>query len=117
MIDLIFLKALYYAGVFLLHVERVDKAREYVDRLLKINPQSKDGLILKGWLEVSNLLRFQGPTNWAKCFFAIADATISTTTICLGSEHSWGEITMQLVSSLTGFAFYQTVKYAVICIW
>ena len=68
MIDLIFLKALYYAGVFLLHVERVDKAREYVDRLLKINPQSKDGLILKGWLEVSNLLRFQGPTNWANVF-------------------------------------------------
>jgi hypothetical protein len=46
-------QALYYAGIFLLHVDRVDKAREYVDRLLKINPQSKDGLILKGWVEVS----------------------------------------------------------------
>ncbi len=41
-------QALYYAGVFLLYVERIDKAKEYVDRLLKINQQSKDGLILKG---------------------------------------------------------------------
>jgi tetratricopeptide (TPR) repeat protein len=46
-------QALYYAGIFLLHADRVEKAREYVDRLLKINPQSKDGLILKGWLEVN----------------------------------------------------------------
>ena len=49
------LQALYYAGVFLLYVERIDKAKEYVDRLLKINPQSKDGLILKGWVEVFHL--------------------------------------------------------------
>ena len=48
-------QALYYAGVFLLYVERIDKAKEYVDRLLKINPQSKDGLILKGWVEVFHL--------------------------------------------------------------
>ena len=46
-------QALYYAGVFLLYVEKIDKAREYVDRLLKINPLNKDGLVLKGWVEVS----------------------------------------------------------------
>lgn len=33
----------------------MDKAKEYVDRLLKINPQSKDGLVLKGWVEVYQL--------------------------------------------------------------
>ena len=48
-------QALYYAGVFLLNIERADKAKEYVDRLLKINPQSKEGLILKGWMEVAML--------------------------------------------------------------
>jgi hypothetical protein len=26
------IKALYYAGIFLLHVDRADKAKEYVDR-------------------------------------------------------------------------------------
>ena len=40
--------ALYFAGVFLLHADRVDKAKEYVDRMIKINPQNKDGLVLKG---------------------------------------------------------------------
>ena len=48
-------QALYYAGVFLLHVDKIDKAKEYVDRLLKINPQNKDGLVLKGWVEVCQL--------------------------------------------------------------
>ncbi len=48
-------QTLYYAGVFLMHVNRAEKAKEYVDRLLKINPQSKDGLVLKGWVELSQL--------------------------------------------------------------
>lgn len=48
-------QALYYAGIFLLYVEKIDKGREYVDRLLKINPMNKDGLILKGWVEVYSL--------------------------------------------------------------
>ena len=46
-------QALYFASTFLLYVEKIDKAREYVDRLLKINPLNKDGLILKGWVEVT----------------------------------------------------------------
>ncbi len=33
-------------------MEKIDKSREYVDRLLKINPLNKDGLVLKGWVEV-----------------------------------------------------------------
>ena len=49
-------QALYFASTFLLYVEKIDKAREYVDRLLKINPLNKDGLILKGWVEVVAVL-------------------------------------------------------------
>ena len=49
-------QALYFASCFLLYVEKIDKAREYVDRLLKINPLNKDGLILKGWVEVCSTL-------------------------------------------------------------
>ncbi|CAG0921103.1 unnamed protein product [Notodromas monacha] len=45
-------KALYFAGVFLTHAGRHDKAREYIDRMLKLNPSSRDGLILKGWIEL-----------------------------------------------------------------
>ena len=45
-------QALYYASLFLLYVDKADKAKDYVDRLLKINPNSVDGLNLKGWVEV-----------------------------------------------------------------
>ena len=64
------MQALYYAGTFLLHIDRADKAKEYVDRLLKINPQSKEGLILKGWMEVS-LLRESPNKNALQYFEAV----------------------------------------------
>ena len=64
------IQALYYAGTFLLHIDRADKAKEYVDRLLKINPQSKEGLILKGWMEVS-LLRESPNKNALQYFEAV----------------------------------------------
>jgi len=63
-------QALYYAGIFLLHIDRADKAKEYVDRLLKINPQSKEGLILKGWMEVS-MLRESKSKNALQYFEAV----------------------------------------------
>ncbi|XP_007494364.1 tetratricopeptide repeat protein 21B isoform X1 [Monodelphis domestica] len=47
-------KALYYAGLFLWHVGRHDKAREYVDRMIKISNGSKEGLILRAWLDVTS---------------------------------------------------------------
>ncbi|XP_013391055.1 tetratricopeptide repeat protein 21B [Lingula anatina] len=43
---------LYFAGLFLFHSEKYDKAREYIDRMLKINANSKEGLILKGWIDL-----------------------------------------------------------------
>ncbi|KAK3106686.1 hypothetical protein FSP39_025201 [Pinctada imbricata] len=42
---------LYYAALFLVHTGKYDKAREYVDRMLKMNP-TKEGLVLKGWVEM-----------------------------------------------------------------
>nr|CAD7199018.1 unnamed protein product [Timema douglasi] len=44
--------ALLYAAIILFHVDKVDKAREYVDKLLKTNPNSADGLAIKGWIEL-----------------------------------------------------------------
>uniref|UniRef100_A0A8D0ECK0 Tetratricopeptide repeat domain 21B n=1 Tax=Salvator merianae TaxID=96440 RepID=A0A8D0ECK0_SALMN len=46
-------QALYFAGLFLWHIGRHEKAREYVDRMIKISNGSKEGLILKGWLDVT----------------------------------------------------------------
>ena len=46
------IQALYYAGIFLLYIDKADKAKEYVDRMLKIKPQSPEGIALKGWVEV-----------------------------------------------------------------
>lgn len=45
-------KALYYAGLLLWLLGRNDKAREYVDRMIKISSGSKEGIILKGWIDL-----------------------------------------------------------------
>ncbi|KAK6182507.1 hypothetical protein SNE40_010181 [Patella caerulea] len=45
---------LYFAGLFLFQVGKVDKSREYIDRMLKMNSESKLGLVLKGWIELSS---------------------------------------------------------------
>ncbi|NP_001085105.1 tetratricopeptide repeat protein 21B [Xenopus laevis] len=47
-------KALYYAGMFLWLMGRTDKAREYIDRMLKISNRSREGLVLRGWLDLSS---------------------------------------------------------------
>uniref|UniRef100_A0A8B9S3M7 Tetratricopeptide repeat protein 21B n=1 Tax=Apteryx owenii TaxID=8824 RepID=A0A8B9S3M7_APTOW len=46
-------QALYYAGLFLWHLGREDKAREYVDRMIKVSNGGKEGLILKAWLDLT----------------------------------------------------------------
>ncbi|XP_069791436.1 tetratricopeptide repeat protein 21B isoform X2 [Narcine bancroftii] len=46
--------ALYFAGLFLWHIGRNDKAREYVDRMIKISSGSKKGLVLKGWIDLTS---------------------------------------------------------------
>ncbi|UYV83543.1 TTC21B [Cordylochernes scorpioides] len=43
--------ALYYAGQFLFLIEHYDKAKEYVDRLIKTSTL-REGFILKGWQEL-----------------------------------------------------------------
>ncbi|CAH1774388.1 unnamed protein product [Owenia fusiformis] len=45
-------KGLYFGALFLFHSGRHDKAREYVDRSLKQNPQSKEALTLRGWIDL-----------------------------------------------------------------
>ncbi|XP_035271756.1 tetratricopeptide repeat protein 21B-like [Anguilla anguilla] len=47
-------KALYYAAMFLWLMGRSDKAKDYIDRMLKMSSSSKEGLILKGWIELSS---------------------------------------------------------------
>ncbi|XP_075367447.1 tetratricopeptide repeat protein 21B isoform X5 [Mycteria americana] len=46
-------QALYFAGLFLWHLGREDKAREYVDRMIKVSGGGKEGLILKAWLDLT----------------------------------------------------------------
>ncbi|XP_048668367.1 tetratricopeptide repeat protein 21B isoform X2 [Marmota marmota marmota] len=46
-------KALYHAGLFLWHLGRHDKAREYVDRMIKISDGSSEGHVLKAWLDIT----------------------------------------------------------------
>ncbi|XP_065054055.1 tetratricopeptide repeat protein 21B-like isoform X1 [Rhopilema esculentum] len=46
--------ALYFAGMFLFHSGKPDKAREYIDRMLKMSPQSKEGLMLRGWIDLKS---------------------------------------------------------------
>ena len=48
------IQALYYASMFLWLCGRHDKAREYVDRMLKMSPSSKDGLTLRGWIDLTS---------------------------------------------------------------
>lgn len=47
------LKALYHAGLFLWHIGHHDKAREYIDRMIKMSNGSKEGQILRGWLDIT----------------------------------------------------------------
>ena len=43
---------MYFAGLYLFFSGRHDKAREYIDRMLKMNSENADGLTLKGWIEL-----------------------------------------------------------------
>ncbi|XP_054418760.1 tetratricopeptide repeat protein 21B [Pteronotus mesoamericanus] len=46
-------KALYHAGLFLWHIGRHDKGREYIDRMIKMSNGSKEGQILRAWLDIT----------------------------------------------------------------
>ncbi|XP_076851637.1 tetratricopeptide repeat protein 21B [Brachyhypopomus gauderio] len=46
--------ALYYAGLFLWLLGRNDKARDYVDRMIKISSGSSEGILLKGWIDLTS---------------------------------------------------------------
>ncbi|XP_047386282.1 tetratricopeptide repeat protein 21A isoform X1 [Sciurus carolinensis] len=46
--------ALYYAGLFLWLTGYHDKAKEYVDHFLKVSHSSREGYVLKGWVELTS---------------------------------------------------------------
>ncbi|XP_006161408.1 tetratricopeptide repeat protein 21A [Tupaia chinensis] len=46
--------ALYYGGLFLWLMDRHDKAREYADRMLKLASSSREGYVLKGWVDLTS---------------------------------------------------------------
>ncbi|XP_057561629.1 tetratricopeptide repeat protein 21A isoform X5 [Hippopotamus amphibius kiboko] len=46
--------ALYYAGLFLWLMGRHDKAKEYIDRTLKVSSSSREGYVLRGWMDLSS---------------------------------------------------------------
>ncbi|XP_051938739.1 tetratricopeptide repeat protein 21B isoform X1 [Hippocampus zosterae] len=46
-------QSLYHAGMFLWLLGRNDKAREYTERMIKLSNGSKEGIILKGWIDVT----------------------------------------------------------------
>ncbi|KAM6161377.1 tetratricopeptide repeat protein 21A [Erethizon dorsatum] len=46
--------ALYYAGLFLWLIGRHDKAKEYVDHMLKVSSSSREGYVLKGWVDLTS---------------------------------------------------------------
>ncbi|XP_033624164.1 tetratricopeptide repeat protein 21B-like isoform X1 [Asterias rubens] len=46
-------KGLYFAAMFLWHTGRHDKAREYVDRMLKLSQGAKEGQVLRGWIDLT----------------------------------------------------------------
>ncbi|XP_013001804.1 tetratricopeptide repeat protein 21A isoform X2 [Cavia porcellus] len=46
--------ALYYAGLFLWLIGRHDKAKEYVDHMLKVSSSSREGCVLKGWVDLTS---------------------------------------------------------------
>ncbi|XP_004676352.2 PREDICTED: tetratricopeptide repeat protein 21A [Condylura cristata] len=46
--------ALYYAGLFLWLMGRHDKAKEYIDRTLKIPSHVREGYVLRGWVDLTS---------------------------------------------------------------
>uniref|UniRef100_G3TJX9 Tetratricopeptide repeat domain 21A n=1 Tax=Loxodonta africana TaxID=9785 RepID=G3TJX9_LOXAF len=46
--------ALYYAGLFLWLMGRHDKAKEYIDRMLKVSSGSREGYVLRGWMDLTS---------------------------------------------------------------
>ncbi|XP_006869241.1 PREDICTED: tetratricopeptide repeat protein 21A [Chrysochloris asiatica] len=46
--------ALYFAGLFLWLMGRHDKAKEYIDRTLKVSGGSREGYVLRGWMDLTS---------------------------------------------------------------
>ncbi|XP_072174244.1 tetratricopeptide repeat protein 21B-like [Diadema setosum] len=105
-------KAVYFAALFLWHTGRHDKAREYVDRSIKMaGGSSLDGSTLRGWIDLTsgrdNYLKKAG-----KFFEEVLSATPKAISALLGKARYMGmrhnysgalELVNQAVVSYPGF--------------
>ncbi|CAH3123731.1 unnamed protein product [Pocillopora meandrina] len=64
--------ALFFGGMFLWHTGRHDKAREYVDRMIKMASNNKEGLLLRGWIDITS-----GKDSYAKKSIKMFDEILS----------------------------------------
>ncbi|KAK2562076.1 Tetratricopeptide repeat protein 21B [Acropora cervicornis] len=64
--------ALYFAGMFLWHTGRHDKAREYIDRMIKMSNSNKEGLLLRAWVDITS-----GKDSHAKKSIKLFDEALS----------------------------------------
>ena len=66
------LQAYYFAGLFLLHIQKYDKAREYVDRACKLSPHAKDvSHSLTAWRKISFCRNFVTVTKFFYVYLMI----------------------------------------------
>ena len=66
----VLLQAYYFAGLFLLHIQKYDKAREYVDRACKLSPHAKDvSHSLTAWCKISFCRNFVTVTKFFMCIW------------------------------------------------
>ncbi|KAI1290320.1 Tetratricopeptide repeat protein 21B [Halotydeus destructor] len=65
--------SLYFAGLFLMFIKKFEKARDYVDRMYKMAPSFREGLIAKGWLELEYAKEMVEINEVAKYFDAAAN--------------------------------------------
>ena len=70
-------ESLYFAALFLHFCGRQDKAREYADRMLAINPNNLDGINLRGWIEIGISPKMQ-KRNPGEYFEKVLSAEISS---------------------------------------
>ncbi|CAH3021819.1 unnamed protein product [Porites evermanni] len=64
--------ALYFGGMFLWHTGRHDKAREYIDRMIKMASGNKEGVLLRGWVDITS-----GKDSYAKKSIKMFDEALS----------------------------------------
>lgn len=45
-------KTLYYGGLFQVFIGQPERSKDYIDKMLRVAPYSKEGSVLRGWIEL-----------------------------------------------------------------